>query len=119
MSTRAVIAGFTIFLPRPPKKHLTTTIAKTEPIAHCQSGTFVERLRARRRPVTTAEKSPTVCFFPIARLKRNSDATALTTQVRITQRAGRPKRITAAIEAGSIAIVTSSMMRDVEAPECM
>ena len=60
INTRAAIAGFTMFLPSPPKMHLTTTIAKIEPRAACQSSTFVERLSARSRPVTTALKSPTV-----------------------------------------------------------
>ena len=116
INTLDVIAGFTMFLPIPPKRHLTTTIANTEPITASQILTFVLRLRARRRPVTTAERSPIVCFLPTARLKRNSARTAVATQVRVIQRALRPKMMIPAIVAGSIAITTSSIMLRVEAP---
>ena len=35
---QCVIAGFAKLQPRPPKRHLTTTIANTEPITHCHIG---------------------------------------------------------------------------------
>ena len=61
--------------------------------------------------MTTALRSPTLCFLRAMRLKRNSEITALRTQVRMTQRAGIPKRITPATAAGSRARITSSMIR--------
>ena len=52
-----------MFLPNPPNKHLTTIIANTEPNAHCHKGTLVLKFNANNKPVTTALKSATVCFF--------------------------------------------------------
>ena len=114
--TRAVMAGLAKFRPMPPKTHFTKTMAKTLPRAACQRGTSARRFRASSRPVTTALRSPTVCVFLQTRLKRNSESTAKITQVRIIHRAGRPKRTTPAAEAGSRAMITSSMMRRSLAP---
>lgn len=42
-------------------------IAKAEPTTHCQTGTLELRFSPSRSPVTTALKSPTVCFLWVAR----------------------------------------------------
>ena len=115
-NTRAAMAGLTRFLPMPPKKPLTTTMANTPPRAHCHRGTLVLRFSASRRPVTTADRSPTVCFFPAQRLNRNSDRTVDATQTRIVHRAEIPKITTPAMAAGIRAMITSSMIRRVEDP---
>ena len=115
-NTRAAMAGFTMFLPMPPKQPLTITTANTLPRAHCHSGTLVLRFSASSRPVTTADRSETVCFFPAHRLNRASAKTADATHVTMVHSAETPKITTPAIAAGSSAITTSSIMRQVEEP---
>ena len=100
----------------PPKRHLTSTMAKTLPRAPCHRGTLALRFRASSRPVTTALRSPTVWVFLQIRLNRNSESTAAITQVRISHRALTPKITTPATAAGSRARITSSMMRRSLAP---
>ena len=90
---------------------MTSTIAKIEPSAHCHSGTLVERFSASSNPVTTAERSPTDCSRRAMRLNRNSEITAAAMQTQIIVSAFVPKSTTAAIEAGSSAMITSSMIR--------
>ena len=51
---RPARAGLRKFFPRPPKQHLTTRIAKTDPMIGPYSGVSGESDRARRRPVTAA-----------------------------------------------------------------
>ena len=117
MNTRAVMAGFAKLWPRPPNRHLTNTMANTLPSTHCQTGTFVLRLRPSSRPVTTALRSPMDCLRRVIALKRNSETTAAITHERIGTRAGAPKITIAAAVAGSRAMITSSMMRCVLAPQ--
>ena len=57
---RPASAGLIKFLPRPPKQHFATTMAKTEPMIGIYSGREGLRLRARSRPVITALPSQMV-----------------------------------------------------------
>ena len=116
-NTRAVMAGFAKLWPRPPNRHLTNTIANTLPSTHCHTGTLVLRFRPSSRPVTTALRSPMDCLRCVITLKRNSETTAAITHERIGTRALMPKITIAAIVAGSRAMITSSMMRCVLAPQ--
>ena len=92
-------------------------MANTLPSTHCQTGTFVLRLRPSNKPVTTALRSPMDCLRRVIALKRNSETTAAITHERIGTRAGAPKITIAAAVAGSRAMITSSMMRCVLAPQ--
>ena len=60
---RAAIAGLTKLLPSPPNICLTTTMAKAAPITTMYGGSDTGRFIARRRPVTTADRSPIVLFL--------------------------------------------------------
>ena len=59
-------AGFIKFCPRPPNSIFTTRMANTPPITPIHQGTLTGRFRARRSPVTTAEKSQMVTSFFIS-----------------------------------------------------
>ena len=59
-------AGFIKFCPSPPKSIFTTKMAKTPPITPIHQGAVEGRFKAKRSPVTTAEKSPTVTFLCMA-----------------------------------------------------
>ena len=59
----AVIAGLLKFLPIPPKSCFTTMIAKAHPMIACQIGKVEGTLKAIRRPVSAAERSPMVCVL--------------------------------------------------------
>ena len=95
----------------PPKRPFTTTMANTEPTAACQSGIFAGRFRAKRSPVTTADRSHAVCcsFFTM-RLKINSAAKLEMTHTAITAMLAAPKNITDATAAGKSAMITSNIM---------
>ena len=56
----AVIAGFTIFLPIPPKSCFTTITATKQPTIAIQYGSPAGTLKAISVPVTAALRSPTV-----------------------------------------------------------
>ena len=116
MNTRPVMAGLAKLQPRPPNRHLTQMMANRVPMTHCQAGTLVLRLRASSRPVTTADRSPMVCFLLVTILNSASPTRAVMTQAAITIRDFRPKITTEATVAGSRAMSTSSMIRLVEAP---
>ena len=116
MNTRPVMAGLAKLQPRPPNRHLTHTMANRVPTTHCHAGTLVLRLRASSRPVTTADRSPMVCFLLVTMLNNASPTTAVSTQAAMTIRDLIPKITTAAAVAGSRAMSTSSMIRLVEAP---
>ena len=83
----AAKAGFTIFCPRPPKAIFTTTIANTAPITNCQTGRVNGTLKANNIPVTTAERSFTVCFLFVILLNKYSDSTQASTDVNINIKA--------------------------------
>ena len=114
MNTRPLMAGFAKLCPSPPKRHLTMIIAKAEPTTHCQTGTLELRFSPSRSPVTTALKSPTVCFLCVARSNSASETTAPMTQAAMTLSAPMPKITTAATVAGSSAMTTSSITRRLE-----
>ena len=59
-NTRPVMAGLKRFCPRPPKVIFTTPIENTAPIRTTHHGVDTGRFIARRRPVTTAERSAMV-----------------------------------------------------------
>ena len=96
--------------PMPPKRHFTTTIAKTEPITHCHIGAVAGSESASSTPVITADRSPTVCSFFVSRLNTNSESTEDTVQASMIKRARTPKSTTDAITAGASAISTSAIM---------
>ena len=106
---RAVSAGFTKFCPMPPNICLTTTIAITPPnaamIGLMETGRFI----ASKTPVTTQERSPTVCGRFMTRRETYSLKIHAATVVRMMTAARKPKRITEAIMAGVSAMMTSSM----------
>ena len=87
----AVIAGLTKFWPSPPNICLTTTIATILPIAAIHKGRVDGRLSASIRPVTTAERSPSVPGRFMAFLERYSARTAVPTVVAVSASAFVPK----------------------------
>ena len=60
---RAVMAGFTRFLPMPPKSCLTTMMAAKSPMRSVQIGSPAGTLKAMSMPVSAAEQSLTVCLL--------------------------------------------------------
>ena len=75
---RAARAGLMKFLPSPPKQHLHTMMANTEPITGMYRGVFGPRLSASSSPVTTALPSQIVSGLWQILLKTHSEATAAT-----------------------------------------
>ena len=85
-------------------------MATTEPTAPIQRGSVDGRLSARIRPVTTAERSPSVPFLFITFLEIYSASTAEPTVVAERASALRPKYTTDMTRAGTSEMMTSSMM---------
>ena len=110
MTMRPAMAGLAKFLPMPPNRHFTITMAKKEPMTACHRGMVTGRFMARSMPVITAERSETVFSFFMILSNRNSKITADRIVAAYTARARRPKMITEATAAGHRAMITSSMM---------
>ena len=89
---RPMRAGLKGFWPRPPKNSLATTMAMKAPRTAIQMGVEGGRTRARRRPVTTAEKSPMLRACFVTSLKSHSERTEAATQATTRRRAWAPKR---------------------------
>ena len=119
MNARAARAGLNGFIPSPPKTCFATKIAKTEPTTAIQSGMPAGRLRARRSPVTTAERSPIVLSRFIRMRQTASVTMQVDTHVAIVHTAGIPKNQMPAAAVGRSAMITSSMMRETLACECV
>ena len=115
---RPARAGLTKFCPMPPNICLATTMAATLPSAACHKGRLTGRLKASSRPVTTQERSPTVCGRFITERLSVSEATQAPTQTSSMASARQPNSQTEATAAGSRAMRTSSMMVRVDAPLC-
>ena len=112
---RAPSAGFMKFCPSPPNSILTTIIAKAAPmtaIHHVASG---GRLRARRSPVTTADRSPIVAFLRMSFSKTSSKTTQEAMLTATSSAALNPKRSIPTAVAGSRLIMTKNMIFDVDA----
>ena len=89
--TRPAIAGLNTFCPRPPKVSLATQMAKAAPMKTTHQGVVAGRFIASRRPVTTAEKSPTVeVFFSRYRVIRYSSNTQEATLTPSTSSSPQP-----------------------------
>ena len=86
---RAASAGLMKFLPRPPKRHFTTRIAKTEPTIGRTTGVFGERHSASSMPVTAALPSQIVILRLVARQNRSSVSTAEAIEARMIHSALR------------------------------
>ena len=80
---RADMAGLAKFLPIPPKSIFAITMANSAPTTGTYIGTTAGRLSAKMIPVTTAERSPTVCSFFLMRLNKNSNNTQKPTQTSV------------------------------------
>ena len=110
---RAANAGFTKFLPRPPKQHFTTRIANAEPMIGIYSGTIGDSDSASIMPVTAAEPSKMLSLRRVIAQNSHSDPTADTIDARMTNNACQPFTMTPTIAVGSSAISTVCMMNDV------
>ena len=110
---RAASAGLTKFLPRPPKQHLTTSMANRLPITGRCSGTPGDRHSASIRPVTTALPSFQVSGLWHSLSNANSAATAVATESSTTSSACRPFTTMPTSVTGSMASSTTRMMNAV------
>ena len=109
MNARAASAGLNGLYPSPPNACLQMPIANTPPAAAIQSGRSGGRLRARRRPVRTAERSPMEFSRFMARRQSASVTRQAAMQVPARKSARRPKKKIAQPNAGRSAMMTSSM----------
>ena len=80
------------------------------PKATCQSGTVGGQTKASKIPVTIAEQSFTRIFCFVASWKRASEATQLSTDVRITNNALNPYKNTPFTHNGSNAMITNNIV---------
>ena len=92
MNARAASAGLNGFMPSPPNTCFAMAIANTEPRTAIQSGIPAGRFSARRRPVSTAERSPIVFSRFIARRQSASVTMHVETHTAIVHTAGIPKK---------------------------
>ena len=106
----AARAGLNTFLPRPPQRPFTTTIANTLPATGTQYGTDAGSVKASKRPVTTEDKSFTVLRLYITIPITNSDATAARILRMVTIKARNPKSTHPTASVGISAMITSLMM---------
>lgn len=90
-NARPANAGLRKFFPMPPKSCFTTTMAKNAPTTGIQYDTAEGRLRPSSKPVTTAERSPTVQGRCSIRRTRYSNSTDDATEMSTTTRARGPK----------------------------
>src|SRR5699024_1341628 len=92
-------------------------MAMMEPMAAIHQGALAGRLKASRRPVTTALRSSMVVFWWVIFSYTSSERTAKTTDTSISASAGAPKNQMAASAVGIRAITTSpiSLRVDTEA----
>ena len=90
---------------------------KQQIINQSQKGMEAGRLKAKSMPVTTALKSPKVLCLFMALRERNSLTTLVITVTAVRASTRGPKKTTAAIRAGIMAMITSSMMPVVVAPD--
>ncbi len=106
-------AGFIKFWPRPPNNIFTTTIAKKAPTTPIHQGADTGKLRAKRSPVTIAEKSPRVFLRLVIRLNKNSKKQAQKTVTAINKSAFNPNLYMPNPVAGSKATITQNIMLEV------
>jgi len=111
ITIRAVTAGLAKFLPKPPKSCFTSMIATALPNTACQIGIVTGRLNAKRTPVMHAEKSFIVFSLFVIFSKPHSKSTHDATQTQVTSAARAPKITIDAMNAGTNAINTSSIIR--------
>ena len=90
-NTRPVMAGLKTFWPMPPKGSLATQMATTAPMNTIQRGIADGRFSASSRPVTTADRSPTVeGRFISHRVTAHSSSTQEAMLTRITTSSAQP-----------------------------
>ena len=103
-------AGLKMFWPRPPTRPFTTMMAKASPTIIAQYGELTGTEKASSTPVTTAERLPTVLLRRMTRQSSSSKITQAAADTAVSTSALSPKRITAAMSAGTSAISTSSII---------
>lgn len=118
MKARPARAGFMKFWPMPPKSCLTMMMAKKSPMIIHQYGVVTGQTKASRRPVTMADRSPTVQSSFITLRYAHSKNTQAAQETAQSIRERMPKNTQAPIRAGSSAMMTSSMMLRVDSLEC-
>ena len=90
-NTRPVMAGLKTFWPMPPKGSLATQIQTTAPMNTIHRGIEDGRFIASSRPVTTADRSPTVeGRFSIQRVTAHSSSTQEATLTSRTSSSAQP-----------------------------
>ena len=99
------------------KQHLKKTKKEYDIIHDNQSLSYSILSLARRMPVTTALKSLMPASRFISLRQTISVTTHVKTQVIVSLAASMPKKYIAAARAGTMAMITSSMMRCTDAPE--
>ena len=92
MNARAASAGLNGFIPSPPNTCFAMAMAKIEPTTAIHSGIPAGRFSARRRPVSTAERSPIVFSRFIAMRQSASVTMHVETHTAIVHTAGMPKK---------------------------
>src|SRR5450830_954877 len=102
-------AGLNRLTPRPPINSFTSATAIITPIMTHQNGTVGGRTSARRSPVTTALKSPSVGSLPINLRTTYSHAIAVATAATMFTSAYRRKNTSDITTRGNRAIATSLM----------
>ena len=114
-NTRPVMAGLNTFWPMPPKGSLATQMATNAPTNTIHGEIADGRFMARSRPVTTADRSPTVeGRFIIHLVTAPSSSTQESTLTARTSSSDQPYARTETTIAGHSAMITSRMMEVVE-----
>lgn len=93
-------------------------MAKKSPMIIHQYGVVTGQTKASRRPVTMADRSPTVQSSFITLRYAHSKNTQAAQETAQSIRERMPKNTQAPIRAGSSAMMTSSMMLRVDSLEC-
>ena len=109
----AASAGFTKFLPRPPKAHLTTRIANIEPRIGMYSGTVGDSDSASIMPVTAADPSRIESLRFVMAQNSHSEPTAATIDARMMNRECHPFTMTPTTAVGRSASNTVCMINEV------
>ncbi len=111
---RPTSAGLAKLCPSPPNNCFTTTMEMNAPMVAIHSGKAGGKLKARIRPVTTAEKSPTGSGFLRTRHHKSSKQTQAATVTPHSSSTRAPKMTVEATSVGSKATTTTSITRRVE-----
>jgi len=110
------MAGLKIFIPKPPKTILPMPMATKDPMHPTYQGAVAGRDSPRISPVTPADKSVTLIGFDLIRVKINSAARQVVTQISNCMAANHLKNQMAAITVGLKAMITSRIITRVVMP---